>query len=82
MSDRKANYVVRAKTEERIVLEDVGPWDRYMTITNAAESVVAEVERDYGIGSRRLFYYDSDGEMTELLVKNGQFAGFAAVLTG
>ena len=79
MSDQKANYIVRERTEERIVLEDIGPWDRYMTITNAAETVIAEIERDYGIGTRKVLYYDSDGELTELLVENGRFAGFAPV---
>jgi hypothetical protein len=72
----KANYSVKEVTDKRIVLEDLGPWDKYMTITNAAESVVEEIEQAYGIGNRRLFYYDSDGEFTELLVKDGQFAGY------
>ena len=73
---REANYKVIESTDERIVLLDIGPWDRYMTITNAAESVVADLG---DIGSRRVFYYDSDSELTELLVKNGRFAGFAPV---
>lgn len=74
MASREANYQVVESTDERIVLRDVGPWDRYMTITNAAESVVAGLG---DIGNRRVFYYDSEGELTELVVKNGQFAGFA-----
>ncbi len=76
MRDQKANYLVRERTSKRIVLEDIGPWDRYMSITNAAESVV-EAEVANGLGDRRLFYYDTDGELTELLVKDGRFAGFA-----
>jgi hypothetical protein len=28
------------------------------------------------LNGRRLFYYDSEGELTELLVKDGKFAGF------
>ena len=80
--DRRANYRVIEKSKERIVLKDIGPWDRYMTITNAAESVVLEVDRNFlGIGTRRLFYYDSDGVMTELIVKDGKFAGFAPVVS-
>lgn len=73
----KANYLVREKTAERIILQDLGPWDQYATITNAAENVIAEVERLYGIGTRQVFYYDSEGELTELLVKDGRFVGFA-----
>jgi hypothetical protein len=73
----KANYLVKKISSEIIVLRDDGPWDRYMTITNAAESVVEEINQHYGIGNRRLFYYDSEGELTELLVKDGRFVGFA-----
>ncbi len=71
-----ANYKVIKNTPERIVLVDLGPWDQYATVTNAAENVVAEIEGIYSIGSRRVFYYDSEGELTELLVKDGKFAGF------
>lgn len=71
----KANYIILDITPELIVLEDIGPWDRYMTITNAAEAVIAELAQV--IGNRKVFYYDSDNEFTEILVKEGQFAGFA-----
>lgn len=80
-SDIIAHWNLLSISPERIVLEDVGPWDRYMTITNAAESVVEEVNQRYGIGKRRLFYYDSSDELTELLVKDGKFAGFAPATT-
>lgn len=74
-----ANYIVQQASETRIVLKDIGPWDRYMTVTNAAEAVVAELDRNYGIGDRRVFYFDSEGELTELLVMGGRFAGFRPV---
>ncbi len=73
----KAHYQTLENTKEHIILQDVGPWDRYMTITNAAESVVEEVEQKYGIGTRKLLYYDSEDVLTEILVKDGRFAGFA-----
>ncbi len=79
MSDQKASYLVTEYADERIVLKDVGPWDQYMTITNAPETTIEELTRQYGIGTRRVFYYDSEGELTELLVKDGRFAGFAPV---
>ena len=75
----KAHYNLKEITPERIVLEDVGPWDRYMTITNAAESVVEELQQNYGIDNRRVYYYDSESELTELLVKDGKFTGFAPI---
>lgn len=77
-----ANYAVIQATETRLVLKDIGPWDRYMTVTNAAEAVIAEIDRDYGIGDRRVFYFDSDNELTELVVRGGRFAGFKAVPNG
>ena len=72
-----ANYEIVEATPTRIVLRDLGPWDQNMTITNAAESVIEEISKKCnGIGSRRVFYYDSEGDLDELLVKNEKFAGF------
>jgi hypothetical protein len=76
----KTNYRVNRVTKEYIVLEDLGPWNRYMTITNAAEDVVAEMLAR--LNGRRLYYYDSEGELTQLLITNGKFTGFAPVLKG
>lgn len=73
----QANYEIVEDVPSRIVLRDLGPWDKYMTITNAAESVIEELaRRPGGIGNRRVFYYDSAGELDELLVKDEAFAGF------
>ena len=48
-----------------------------MTITNAAEAVVEELcESKVLAKGQRLWYYDSVGELDELLVENGQFAGY------
>ena len=70
-----ASWEVVRSTNQYVLLRDVGPWDKYMTITNAAEQVVAALAK--WLGSRRLLYYDSEGELTELLVKDGCFTGFA-----
>jgi len=71
----KANYeVVRANLAE-VVIRDLGPWDRFQTVTNAAEETVRELAGR--LDGRRLFYYDSEGQLDELKVKNGEFAGFA-----
>ncbi len=63
---RRSNFEVVEITDKQIVLRDLGPWDEFMTITNNAENVV-NLLRDK-IGNRRLFYYDSEGELTEILV--------------
>ena len=70
----KANYSVITETKDYILLQDEGPWDKFQTITNAAEEVVAELAPT--LAGRRLFYADSEGQVDELLVKDGAFAGF------
>ena len=74
----RANYQVIETTPEAVVLRDIGPWNKFMTITNAAEEVVEELA-DRGIlkDGQRLFYYDSENELTELVHKDGQFMTFA-----
>ncbi len=63
---------------EFLVIKDVGPWGKHLTVTNDAEAVVATLLRR-GLLQRgqRLLCYDSDGQLDELLVKDGVFAGFA-----
>jgi hypothetical protein len=72
---RRANYTVMNQEEDKVVLRDDGPWSVHPTITNAAEEVVAELAPM--LHGRRLFYYDSEGEYTELCYKDGVFTGFA-----
>lgn len=71
---RTANYQLVRKTDKELVLRDIGPWDKYLTITNAAEQVVKEMLPV--LDGRRLFYYDSEDELTELLIEDGNFTGF------
>lgn len=77
------NYSIEVEesTESMLVIRDLGPWDYFKTITNAAEEVVAELTK-YGAltDDRRLVYYDSEGEKSELLHRNGDFIGFAPFL--
>ena len=39
----KANYQIVETTDDYVLIEDIGPWDQYMSVTNAAESVVEEL---------------------------------------
>lgn len=73
-SANRANFEIELYFPDRVVLRDVGPWDRHLTITNDAESVVADIAPI--LRGRRLFYYDSDGELGILRVVDGKFAGF------
>lgn len=74
MSRWQARYHILSATPERIVLQDLGPWDMHPTITNAAEEVLAALQPDRG---QRVFYWDSLGELTELLHEGAAFLGYA-----
>lgn len=76
----RANYEIIEDHSDKLVLRDLGPWNRHLTITNDAECVVAELlER---LAGRRLFYYDSDGELTELKIADGRFDGYGIIHSG
>jgi len=75
---RKANYRIVENLEgEDLIIKDVGPWDRFPTVTNDAEAVVIELAGNGFLPEGRgLKYYDSEGEFDEIVVKNGKFVGF------
>lgn len=63
-----------------LTIRDVGPWGTRMSVTNDAEHVVEELWQNGAIqrGGGRLFYYDTEGTLDEILVSpDGRFAGFA-----
>jgi hypothetical protein len=66
------SFITVLETDQYIVIRDVGPWDIYPTITNGAEIVVRIIALTM-TESQRLFYYDSEGELGELEIKDGQF---------
>ena len=74
---RQAKYDVIAATSDLVTIRDIGPWDKYMTVTNAAEEVVRELI-DNGVihDGQRLIYYDSEGRLDEIVWENGQFITF------
>jgi hypothetical protein len=72
-----AKFEVVRSDNETVVLRDVGPWSEHPTVTNDAEQVVESLGR--WVGNRRLLYYDSDGELTELKHEGARFTGFAFV---
>lgn len=78
---KHANYVIVADdplSTGALVIRDVGPWDRHPTITNDAEHVVEELSAAGKLPpGRRLYYYDSEDQLDELLIAHARFAGFA-----
>lgn len=59
------------------VIRDLGTGNE-LSVTNDAENVVAQVValKSYAPG-QRLLYFDSDGQLDELKIKDGKFDGFA-----
>lgn len=77
---KAANFEVVKKDEttKTLTIRDIGPWDQFLTVTNDAENVLESLMK-YGIIELgwRLFYYDSDGDLDEILMNDdGAFAGF------
>ncbi len=75
---RIANFDIVERTDKTVTLRDLGPWDKYLTVTNSAEEVIEFLFR-VGVlkEGQRLLYYDSENELTELVHKGGKFVGFA-----
>ena len=71
----RARYELVREDREGVLIRDLGPWSKHPTVTNAAEQVVAELLPT--LRGRRLYYFDSNGELDELVVRDGRFAGFA-----
>jgi hypothetical protein len=72
---RPANFKVIFESENTVVIKDIGPWDVHFTVTNDAEGVVKRLAPM--LNGRRLFYYDSEGDYDEILVRDGKFRAFA-----
>jgi hypothetical protein len=75
---RDAAFIIEQETPEYIFILGVGPWDKHLTVTNAAESVIETLAKDHVLGDYRVFYRDSEGQIDELLHTSGKFIGFKA----
>jgi len=71
---KKTNYEIKLCSDSFVLIKDIGPWGRYMTVTNAAEDVVEEL--NCLLNGRRLFYVDSSNYIDEILIEHNKFAGF------
>lgn len=75
---KHANFeVLRNNPDQPLIIADVGPWDVHFTVTNDAEWVVEQlVAGGHLPEGRHLLYYDSGGDLDEIVVEGGKFAGF------
>lgn len=79
---KPANFEILSNTPISILLCDIGPWNIFFTITNDLESVIdrliqwghIEYNEFYNFkpGSKRVFYIDSEGEITEIIFQDGK----------
>ena len=83
MSNRSAVFDVIQSPRSSVgplIIKDIGPWNKHLTITNDAETVVEKLLKSGALKpGQQLLYYDSENELTELVIKDGKFAGFAPV---
>lgn len=71
-------YEVVEREEDRLVIRDIGH-KLNMTVTNGVQQVVDELrEKGRLPNGRRLFYYDREGQLDEIVVENGKFVRFNA----
>jgi hypothetical protein len=74
---KPANFAIVGESNDVFLIRDLGPWDVHFTITNDAEGVVRRLAG--ALQGRKLLYFDSEGDVAELKVKDGRFAGFGAI---
>lgn len=75
---RSANFITIKNTDEELVIKDIGPWDTYFSVTNDIGNVVDYLVETGTLSSKqKLFYYDSDNQLSEVIVENNKFVRFA-----
>lgn len=71
---RRSYYSIVRDDSAMLLIRDIGR-PGTLSITNDAKNVVKDLAEK--LGNRPLYYYDSDGNLDQLLVKDGEFSGFA-----
>lgn len=73
----RSNFVIEEQNNEKVIIRDVGPWDVYMTVTNNVENVVKFLTNTKVIdNNKKLYCYDSEGDLDEIVHVDGQFVKF------
>jgi hypothetical protein len=78
---KPASYKIVKSTAAFVLVRDVGPHDVFATVTNAAEDVVQELWVGGLLGDLRLFYFDTDGNLDEIVHDGPMFIAFRPVKT-
>ena len=74
----RARWNSYVQEDGSLVLQDIGPWNTCPTITNDVENVVYDLAHVLGRlkPGQRLFYYDSEGVLDEIIHEGGKFVRF------
>jgi len=76
-----ANFIIvkgSVVDDSPLIIRDMGPWDKCYTVTNDVERVIDRlIDLELLPKGRRLFYYDSEGQLDEIVLENGRFLRFA-----
>lgn len=68
---RSPTYCIVEDTKDCLCIRDM---DIGISVTNGAEIVVDQLAER--VRNRRLEYYDTDGNRDQIIIKDGEFAGF------
>jgi hypothetical protein len=75
--DAQWEVVDRMSTDDWLVIKDVGDHSRCYTVTNDADNVVKRLISEGLLGlAQRLFYFDSGGDLDEIIHEKGKFKAF------
>lgn len=76
--NNKPKYSLREYNDKRVVIRDeFDPSNPTMSVTNGAEIVVKELYREGWLQDQQLLYFDTEGQLDELVHDNkGNFKGF------
>ena len=75
----RGKFIVETEGTNSLVIADVGYHSKVPTVTNDAEAVVADLHESGLLGTKQLYYHDSDGTLDELRHDGaGKFLGYAS----
>jgi hypothetical protein len=77
--NRLPHFHIKKETQDYIFIQDDYSDDNPCpTVTNAVENVVECLSDKYNLGTRRLYYQDTEGQIDELVHENGTFKCFSS----
>lgn len=76
----KSNYKIEELSDDKLIIRDIGPHDKYATVTNDVDNVVKTLyETGHLTDNMRLFYYDSYNDFDEIIHLNSRFLRFKPI---